>query len=151
MLVLKYLLIAGGLTMMIAAAGILAYDLNRAMLYRRAIANGGVSGTAPVALRWRSSLALGMLAWGPLLIALSIVVVPGGMAAVRLSEVSGVKPGTLYPGSHVVWPLVESVALFDIRDQIFTTGVSEDGKAAAKNAAAKGQFLEVQAKEGLTL
>ncbi len=150
MLVLKYLLMAGGLTMMIAAAGILAYDLNRAMLYRRAIANG-VSGTAPVAVRWRSSLALGMLAWGPLLIALSIVVVPGGMAAVRLSEVSGVKPGTLYSGSHVVWPLVESVALFDVRDQIFTTGVSEDGKAAAKNAAAKGPFLQVQAKEGLTL
>ena len=41
---------------------------------------------------------------------------------------SGTVPGTLYPGVHFVAPLVEDVALFDTRDQVFTTGVSEDGK-----------------------
>jgi len=46
---------------------------------------------------------------------------------------------------------VEDVALFDTRDQVFTTGVSEDGKATANNVSAKAQLLDVQAKEGLTL
>lgn len=48
-------------------------------------------------------------------------------------------------------PLVEEVALFDTRDQVFTTGVSEDGKSAAANISAKNQPLDAQAKEGLTL
>jgi len=42
------------------------------------------------------------------------------------------------------------VASFDTLDQIFTTGISENGKAAATNAR-KAQLLDVQAKEGLTL
>ena len=152
MLALKYLLITGGLGMMFAALCMLIYDLHREMVYRRALETpGGAVGAAPVVVRWRTSLALAMLAWGPLLVAFSIVVVPSGMAAVRVSEMSGTVPGTLYPGAHVVMPLVESVALFDTRDQIFTTGVSEDGKTAAANVAPKTQLLDVQAKEGLTL
>jgi regulator of protease activity HflC (stomatin/prohibitin superfamily) len=91
-----------------------------------------------------------MLAWGPLLVAFSIVVVPSGMAGVRVSQMSGTVPGTLYPGAHLVVPLVQDVALFDTRDQIFTTGASEDGKKAAKNVV-KTELLDVQAKEGLTL
>jgi len=152
MLALKYLLITGGLGMIFAAVCILTYDLYREMLYRRALETpGGAAGTAPVVVRWRTSLALAMLAWGPLLLAFSIVVVPSGTAGVRVSQMSGTVPGTLYPGAHVVMPLVESVALFDTRDQIFTTGASEDGKAAAANVATKIQLLDVQAKEGLTL
>jgi regulator of protease activity HflC (stomatin/prohibitin superfamily) len=102
-------------------------------------------------VRWRTALALGLLAWGPLLVAFSIVVVPSGTAGVRVSQTSGTLPGTLYPGVHFVVPFVEEVALFDTRDQIFTTGTSEDGKLAATNVAAKSQLLDVQAKEGLTL
>jgi regulator of protease activity HflC (stomatin/prohibitin superfamily) len=152
MLALKYLLITGGLGMMFAALCMLTYDLHREMVYRRALETpGGAAGAAPVVVRWRTSLALAMLAWGPLLVAFSIVVVPSGMAAVRVSEMSGTVPGTLYPGAHVVMPLVESVALFDTRDQIFTTGVMEDGKTAATSVATKAQLLDVQAKEGLTL
>jgi len=152
MLALKYLLITGGLGMILLAVCILTYDLYREMLYRRALeAPCGAATAAPVTLRWRTSLALALLAWGPLLVAFSIVVVPSGMAGVRVSELSGTVPGTLYPGAHVVMPLIEDVAQFDTRDQIFTTGVSEDGKAAAANVAAKMQLLDVQAKEGLTL
>ncbi len=73
------------------------------------------------------------------------------MAAVRISEVSGTVPGTLYPGAHMVMPLVEDVALFDTRDQIFTTGDSEVPKPSAGGLPPKPQLLEVQAKEGLTL
>jgi len=156
MLALKYLLIAGGLGMMIAAVCILAYDLYREILYRRAVAAPGGTTAAPVVLRWRTSLALAMLAWGPLLVAFSIVVVPSGMAGVRVSEMSGTEAGTLYPGAHLVMPLIEDVALFDTRDQIFTTGMSEDGKienakGSSKPQALPAQPLNVQAKEGLTL
>jgi len=152
MLALKYLLIAGGLGMMVAAACILAYDLYREMLYRRAMETpGGAVAAAPVVVRWRTSLALAMLAWGPLLVAFSIVVVASGMAGVRVSQMSGTVPGTLYPGAHMVMPLVQDVALFDTRDQVLTTGVSEDGTTAATNVPTKTQLLDVQAKEGLTL
>jgi regulator of protease activity HflC (stomatin/prohibitin superfamily) len=152
MLALRYLLIACGVGMMIAAVCILTYDLYREMLYRRLLQTpGGAAIAAPVAVRWRTSLALGMLAWGPLLIAFSIVVVPSGMAGVRISEMSGTVPGTLYPGAHMVMPLVEDVALFDTRDQVFTTGDSELPKPSAGGLPPKPQLLDVQAKEGLTL
>src|SRR6266851_4696618 len=152
MLALKYLLIVGGLGMILVAVSILAYDLYREMLYRRALAVTGAGSVEPSPqLRWRTSLALALLAWGPLLVAFSIVVVPSGMAGVRVSQMSGTMPGTLHPGVHFVVPLVEDVALFDTRDQVFTTGTSEDGKTAAANVSTKGQLLDVQAKEGLTL
>ena len=151
MLMLKYLLMTGGLGMIVAAMSILTYDLYREVAYRRALATAGTMPLPPAPqLRWRVSLALAWLAWGPLLLAFSIVVVASGMAGVRVSQMSGTLPGTLYPGVHLVVPLVEDVASFDTRDQIFTTGISEDGKAAATSAA-KAQLLDVQAKEGLTL
>jgi len=152
MLALRYLLITCGVGMMIAAVCILTYDLYCELLYRRLVETpGGVVGAAPVAVRWRTSLALAMLAWGPLLAAFSIVVVPSGMAGVRISDVSGTVPGTLYPGAHMVMPLVEDVALFDTRDQIFTTGDSEVPKPSAGGLPTRPQLLDVQAKEGLTL
>jgi regulator of protease activity HflC (stomatin/prohibitin superfamily) len=66
-------------------------------------------------------------------------VIPAGFAGVVVSQVSGTVPGTLYPGLHVIVPLVHSVALYDIRDQIFQTTLG------AKPAEA----LKVQTKEGL--
>jgi regulator of protease activity HflC (stomatin/prohibitin superfamily) len=152
MLALRYLLMICGLGMIFGAACILAYDLYRELLYRRALeTTGGAVTVQPVTWRWRTSLALAMLAWGPLLVAFSIVVVPSGMAGVRVSQTRGTLPGTLYPGAHMVIPLVEDVALFDTRDQIFTSGVLEDGGKPAANVSVKSQLLEVQAKEGLTL
>jgi regulator of protease activity HflC (stomatin/prohibitin superfamily) len=152
MLALKYLLITCGLGMIIAAVCILTYDLYRELLYRRALETPrGAVGAAPVVVRWRTSLALAMLAWGPLLVAFSMVVVPSGTAGVRVSQVSGTVAGTLYPGVHMVVPLVEDVALFDTRDQVFTTGASEAAKPSAGGLPTKPQLLDVQAKEGLTL
>jgi regulator of protease activity HflC (stomatin/prohibitin superfamily) len=153
MLALRDLLITAGLGMIFVAVGILLFDLYREMLYRRALAApaGEVAVPPRPENRWRTSLALALLAWGPILLALSIVVVPSGMAGVRVSQTSGTLPGTLYPGVHFVAPLIEDVALFDTRDQVFTTGVEEDGKAAATNVSGKSQLLNVQAKEGLTL
>ena len=58
---------------------------------------------------WRGPLALALVACLPLLIDDSIVVVPSGMGAVRVSQISGTLPGTLYPGMHFITPLIESV------------------------------------------
>ena len=73
-------------------------------------------------IAWRGPVALAMVACLPLLIAASIVVVPSGMGGVRISQISGTVPGTLYPGVHFITPLVESVQNFDLRDHLFTAG-----------------------------
>lgn len=152
MLTLKYLLMIGGCGMIFTAVSILGYDLYREWAYRNALRTAGEAALPRTPQwSWRPSVALALLAWGPILLAFSIVVVPSGMAGVRVSQTSGTVPGTLYPGVHFVTPLVEDVALFDTRDQIFTTGNIEDGKNAAANVSSKQQWLDVQAKEGLTL
>jgi regulator of protease activity HflC (stomatin/prohibitin superfamily) len=70
----------------------------------------------------------------PLLVGLSIVIVPAGQAGVRVSQISGTLDGTLYPGLHLVVPLVQKVDLFDIRDQMF-----------------QSDSLKVQTREGLSV
>jgi regulator of protease activity HflC (stomatin/prohibitin superfamily) len=152
MLFLKYLLMWGGIGMISAAAGILAYDLYLEMKYRQALATAG-AGPLPAAphIRWRGALGLAMLAWGPILLALGIVVVPSGMAGVRISQTSGTLAGTLYPGAHFVTPLAETVALFDTRDQLFTTGEQEENARTPSSRGVKSEPLKVQAKEGLTV
>src|SRR6266576_7145435 len=152
MLFLKYLLTSSGIAMMVIAAGILAYDFYLEIRHRQAQAMPEAAPTAAPHIRWRASLALALLAWGPLLIAAGIVVVPSGMAGVRVSQTKGTLPGTLYPGVHFVTPLAENVALFDTRDQLFTTGSPEDQtKKDAKETRPKFEPLNVQAKEGLTV
>jgi regulator of protease activity HflC (stomatin/prohibitin superfamily) len=149
MLFLKYLLMTGGIGMILVAVGILTYDLSLEIRYRRALAAGPGPLPAVPRLRWRTAMAFAMLAWAPILIALSIVVIPSGMAGVRVSQTQGTLAGTLYPGVHFVAPLLEKVELFDTRDQLFTTGSLEHGNAAGGTV--KAQPLNVQAKEGLTL
>ena len=85
-----------------------------------------------------------MIALVPILLALSIVVIPDGYAGVRISQIWGARPGTLYPGVHVVTPLVDSVALYDTREQVFTTVAVPTDK---KNE----EVLSVQAREGLNI
>ena len=63
-----------------------------------------------------------------LLAGLSIAVVPAGMAGVRVSQISGTLPDTLYPGLHLVVPLVQSVETYDLRDQIYETTMLPDSK-----------------------
>src|SRR5207248_546421 len=150
MLSLKYLLLWGGIGMIAAAIGILARDFYFELKYRQSLAADTTPAVPRPELHWRASVALAMLAWGPILLALSIVVVPSGMGGVRVSQTSGTLPGTLYPGAHFVTPLAESLVLFDTRDQLFTTGAIEDGKSDKKRAA-NTDLLEVQAKEGLSL
>ncbi len=151
MLFVKYLLMTGGIVMMLIAVGILTYDVYLELRYRRALFTAGTGPLAPIPqMRWRTSLALALLAWAPLLLALSIVVVPSGMAGGRVSQTRGTLAGTLYPGIHVVAPLLETVVLFDTRDQLFTTGEVENSKPLSTSST-KPQPLNVQAREGLTV
>ena len=152
MLFAKYLLLTAGIAMFVMAAAILSYDAYLFFAYRRRILTaeqtpGGRTGAEP-SIRWRTSAALVMLAWAPLLVSAGIVIVPAGMAGVRVSQTQGTLAGTLYPGVHFVMPMVENVELFNTRDQLFTTGIAEDGLAKGRP---QGEPLNVQTKEGLPL
>lgn len=153
MLLIKYLLMGIGIAMFGSAAAILGYDVYLAMLARRVLASAppGEPAVPQRQLRWHVSLALALLAWAPILVAMSLVVVPAGMGGVRVSQVSGTLPGTLYPGVHVVRPFIDQVALFDTRDQLFTTGIPQERGHVAKRPIARHELMEVQAREGLTL
>jgi regulator of protease activity HflC (stomatin/prohibitin superfamily) len=150
MIFFKYLLVWGGIGMIVTAVAIIARDLYLQLEHRKkaAAADGAPAGPAPQT-HWRSAIALALLAGLPIGLASGIAVVPSGMGGVRVSQTSGTRPGTLYPGAHFLTPLAETVVLFDTRDQIFTTGTVEDGKAQGKQATAEP--LKVQAKEGLTV
>jgi regulator of protease activity HflC (stomatin/prohibitin superfamily) len=153
MLAFKYLLLTTAIAMIITAVAIVVYDIRNTIQYRRSSSLGVTGQPEPEPVRWRMTAALVLLAWAPLLIALSIIVVPSGSAGVRVSQISGTKPGTLYPGVHIVTPLVEHVETFDMRDRLFTTGLTEDPRKSAdkSDTATKAQPLNVQAREGLTL
>jgi len=124
MLTLKYLLESVGFVLLAAGAAILIHAYVRRQ-----------------PLRWRDAAQLSGAGLIPLLAGISIVVVPAGMAGIRVSQISGTVPGTLYPGLHLVFPLIESVATYDTRDQMFQTVFGE--KAA--------ESLKVQTKEGLSV
>jgi regulator of protease activity HflC (stomatin/prohibitin superfamily) len=149
MLAFKYLLMSIGVALLVAGVSILAYDLWRMVQYRRAQTSGIEGVVVPQTIRWRTTVALIALAWAPMLIALSFVVVPSGMAGVRISQTRGTEAGTLYPGVHFIVPLVEQVELFDLRDKLFTTGLVEDGKKPEPGS--KAGILNVQSKEGLNI
>jgi regulator of protease activity HflC (stomatin/prohibitin superfamily) len=137
MLFIKYLLVTGGVTLFVIATTVLIADIYRAFR---------TPDRAP--FRWRVAGRLAMLGTLPLLLALSIIVVPSGMAGVRVSQISGTLGGTLYPGVHFVVPLVQHVELFNVRDQIFSTDAAEPAKNAQGTGAAS-PVLKVYSKEGL--
>jgi len=151
MVLFKYLMLLGGAGMIAAAIALLSRDLYLLSQHKRKQAIPDTPAQPAPTTHWRGALALALLAWGPILLATGIVVVPSGTAGVRVSQTSGTEPGTLYSGVHFVTPMSESVVLFDTRDQLFTTGAVEDGKAASTKPAPKNELLNVQSKEGLSL
>ncbi|MFI5106060.1 MAG: SPFH domain-containing protein, partial [Terriglobales bacterium] len=154
MLALKYLLIILGAGLFGSAGALVVYDIFLAAQLRRLLrrnttdetgAEVGAQAYRPFGpVRWRLALQLAVAGSLTILITESIVVIPDGAAGVRVSQIWGARPGTLYPGVHLVTPLVDSVAIFDTREQVYSTVASESAKQ-------KGDVLTVQAREGLNI
>ena len=153
--VLKLLLVILGIGLFGSAGALVVYDvvvaaqLRRLLRWKTESTEGALSATTLVPrpfgrVRWQRALQLAGLAVLPLLISDGIAVVPDGSAGVRLSQIWGVRPGTLYPGVHLVTPLIDSVALYDTREQTYTTSSGFPPKPGSEQ-------LTVQAREGLVI
>jgi regulator of protease activity HflC (stomatin/prohibitin superfamily) len=153
MLALKYVLMLLGVGLFGSAGVLVVYDVYvsqqlRRLIQRKANDEPGVDISEPPPpvpqVRWRQAQRLAAAAILPVLLALSIVVIPDGSAGVRISQIWGARPGTLYPGVHLTTPLIDSVALYDTREQVYSTVATENDKK-------KGEVLSVQAREGLNI
>ena len=147
MLALKLLLTVAGVLMLAAALTIPLYGLWLRIQYARRKNSGDETVVEPEQIAWRAPVALAMVACLPLLVASSIVVVPSGMGGVRISQIDGTLPGTLYPGVHFITPLVDSVQIFDLRDHLFTAGLVQEGVKSTVQRTG----LDVQTREGLNI
>jgi regulator of protease activity HflC (stomatin/prohibitin superfamily) len=158
MLALKYLLMILGVGLFGSSGALVVYDIYIAEQLRRLLernkttepsggagAETGLTARRPLGpVRWGLAQRLALLSLVPILLSLSIVVVPDGTAGVRVSQIWGAQRGTLYPGVHFVTPLVDSVALYDTREQVYST-------LASATAKSDGEVLVVQAREGLNI
>jgi regulator of protease activity HflC (stomatin/prohibitin superfamily) len=154
MLALKYLLMILGVGLFGSAGALVVYDVYLSEQLRRLLARSttnelgaetGIKAHRPFGpVRWRLAQRLAISGVLPILLALSIVVIPDGSAGVRVSQIWGARRGTLYPGVHFLTPLVDSVALYDTREQVYST-------AASASAKSENEVLAVQAREGLNI
>src|SRR5438045_7430755 len=114
MLAIKYLLLLMGWGLIAVGIASATYDVYLLWQYRRLLANQpSEKSPEPEPVRWRTGIRQAALALLLMLLSASIVVVPTGSAGVRVSQISGTLPGTLYPGVHFVKPLLEQVELYD--------------------------------------
>ena len=89
MLTWKYLLMSSGFGMILVAAGILAYDLCTKTMSGKVVGSAEAVMTHVRKSHRRISLALALLAWGPILIAVSLVLVPTDISGVHVSQRPG--------------------------------------------------------------
>jgi regulator of protease activity HflC (stomatin/prohibitin superfamily) len=154
MLAFKLLLMILGIGLFASAAILVAYDVFAATrlrwLVRQTGSEGGAEAITPRMarpfgpVRWKLASQLALAGIVPVLLALSIAIVPDGSAGIRVSQFSGVRPATLYPGVHWITPLIDKVVLYDTREQVFSTAVSASSKTTV-------EVLTVQAREGLNI
>src|SRR5262245_56768611 len=116
MVLLRYLLMFTGICLLAAAAGILVWDLYLILKSRKHTPDL-MEGTEPPkfeapGFRWHAGRRLATLALAPLFIVMSIAVVPGGFAGVRVNQFVGTRPATLYPGVHWIVPLIENMEFY---------------------------------------
>jgi regulator of protease activity HflC (stomatin/prohibitin superfamily) len=142
MLLLKYALFATGAILFLTGVFVVLLDAHRTWRLSRTIPPTEAWPPAG-ALRWRLASRLAIVAFVAILPALGIVVIPSGMAGVRVSEISGTLPGTLYPGTHFVAPLIHHVEAFNTRDRLYSTPATDAVKGSDP--------LKVYSKEGLPI
>src|SRR5687768_9071711 len=105
MLLFKYVALLAGWGALLAAVAMLARDIYQLSQHHKQKASAPPDQPLPEPeVRWRFSGALAAAAFVAMLISSAIVVVPSGYAGVRVSQISGTRPGTLYPGVHLVKP-----------------------------------------------
>jgi len=164
MLALKFALTLAAILLLAAAASIPLYHLWQRLQQKLKQSKQSAETTglhliedkddepAIAPIEWRTPATIALVACLPLLIALSIVVVPSGMGGVRISQIGGTESGTLYPGLHFITPLIESVKTYDLRDHLFTAGLTDEATTTTpeKNTLAKSP-LSVQSREGLNI
>ena len=159
MLALKYLLMILGVGLFGSAGALVVYDIYISEQLRRLLARSKTTEAGATSVdtaltarrpfgpvRWKLAQRLAISGVLPILLALSIVVIPDGTAGVRVSQIWGARRGTLYPGVHFVTPLVDSVALYDTREQVYSTAAN-----ASTGAKSDNEVLVVQAREGLNI
>jgi regulator of protease activity HflC (stomatin/prohibitin superfamily) len=149
MVFLKYVLYAAGSGLLFLAAAIVLFDLLQWWARREESLGVAARPLSPTEVRWWRAAKLAVAGFLPVLIASSIVVIPSGFAGVRVSQFSGTRPGTLYPGVHFVKPLLGSVAVYDTRERIFATGGEVVRERKKADATVQPGLLQVQSKEGL--
>ena len=147
MLALKLLLMVAGALMIAAALAIPAYRIWLRIITPKNAGEDGAMHETPEPLPWRVPLALAIGGCMPMLLSTGIVVVPVGMGGVRVSQIRGALPGTLYPGTHFITPMLDSVELFDLRDHMFSAGIADE----TKKGGPKSGVLTVQSMEGLNI
>jgi len=96
------------------------------------------------AVRWHAVGKLAAIGAVSIFLGKSIIVVPDGHAAIRVSQLTGVRPGTLYAGTHLISPLFDRVEIFDVKDKIYAT-------AATDGPHEKLEVLTVDGREGLSI
>src|ERR1700730_12954761 len=140
MTLLRYLLIFAGFGLIVGALSILVWDLYLVFSWKKQAAGESLPPFQP-AVRWKWAARLAILSLAPWLAGLTIAVVPSGSAGVRVNQFTGTRPQTLYPGVHLVLPMIETVDLYPTRENVFTTSAVDDPK--------KKDGLRVQTREGL--
>src|SRR5262249_46256051 len=133
MLALKYLLMILGTLLFGSASGLVVYDIFLSTQLRRLLRRDSVEAAGSLELtprpfrpvRWRLALQLIAASLIAVLAAQSIALIPDGAAGVRVSQIWGVRPGTLYPGVHLLTPFVDNIAIYDTREQVYTTLAEE--------------------------
>ena len=155
MLAVKFLLIVAAVVLLTAAVAMVLFDLWKWMARnRRRVAEGLEPEPLGMGtMRWQSAVGVALVGFVPMLIAMSIVVVPSGMGGVKVSDTRGTLAGTLYPGVHFVTPVGERVVDFDLRDKVFASSLpGEETKPAKKGEVVTEHApMRVQSKEGLSI
>src|SRR5262249_23697652 len=121
MLFLKYLLLAGAVGLFAGGIGLIG-SLFYFVIQNRRRPEGEREEISSERKKHTFLMAARISAAGFLCVLLSqsVVVIPSGMAGVRVSQISGTLPGTLYAGTHFVLPLVQYVETYDFPQNLFS-------------------------------
>ena len=84
MILFKYLMLLGGAGMIAMATALLSHDVYLLLQHKRKQAIPDSPARPAPTMHWRGALALALLAWSPILLAMGIVVVPSGTAGGEL-------------------------------------------------------------------